>query len=184
MPALSLRRLFVLSATCLCLGACAYATAIPVDYNSKKDGFRVYDMKPILIVNGQQIAVELIPNYNKAYAVQFGAFLAKQDFSMEIEKGFIKKLDSKQDSTAIIPLLQEIAKNALPGVGKAMAGETKGGIANHFQVYEFVFSDSGSLIGLRPLLPGETGALLRVPTTSLIPEPSPAPGGGPPPPGT
>ena len=166
MFASSLWRPFASIAVCFCLAACAYATAVPVDYNSNKDGFRVYDVKPILIVNGQNISIELIPNYNKAYAVQFGAFLAKQDFTLDIQKGFITKLDSKQDSTAIIPLLQDIVKGLpLGGVPKAMSGEVQGGIQDRFQVYEFVFSDDGSLVGLKPLI--DQSDLLRVKTQTL-----------------
>ena len=166
MFASSLWRPFASIAVCFCLAACAYATAVPVDYNSNKDGFRVYDVKPILIVNGQNISIELIPNYNKAYAVQFGAFLAKQDFTLDIQKGFITKLDSKQDSTAIIPLLQDIVKGLpLGGVPKAMSGEVQGGIQDRFQVSEFVFSDDGSLVGLKPLI--DQSDLLRVKTQTL-----------------
>src|SRR6266849_5128356 len=152
MFAYSLWRPFASIAACLCLAACAYATAVPVDYNSNKDGFRVYDVKPILIVNGAAISIELIPNYNKAYAVQFGAFLAKQDFTLDIQKGFITKLDSKQDATAIIPFIVDLVKNIAPGLPKAMSGEAPGGIQDRFQVYEFVFDDNGSLIALRPLV--------------------------------
>jgi len=164
MFAYSLWRPFASVAVCFCLAACAYATAVPVDYNSNKDGFRVYDVKPILIVNGQQITVELVPNYNKAYAVQFGAFLAKQDFTLDIQKGFITKIDSKQDSTAIIPLLQDIVKSLPLSGGKVMSGEVQGGVQDRFQVYDFVFSDDGSLIALRPLL--DQSELLRVKTQS------------------
>src|SRR6266851_1161398 len=101
MFAYSLWRPFASIAVCFCLGACAYATAVPVDYNSNKDGFRVYDVKPILIVTNAAITVQLIPNYNKAYAVQFGAFLARQEFGFEANMGFITKLTSVQDATAI-----------------------------------------------------------------------------------
>jgi len=171
------------------LAACATATAIPVDYNSTVPGFRVYDVKPILIVNGQSVTVELIPNYNKAYAMQFTAFLAKNDFTVEIEKGFIKKLDGKLDSTKFIELLQDVVKN-FPQVAKAMSGTTDGGVQDRFQVYEFVFGDDGSLVGLRPLI--DRRDLLNVRTTRLqisntpapvVPQPSPG-GGDRPTPGT
>jgi hypothetical protein len=184
MFAQSLRRVFVLSATCLCLGACAYATAIPVDYNSKKDGFRVYDLKPILVVNGEQISVEMIPNYNKAYAVQFGAFLAKQDLKLTLDRGAITSLDGTSDATAAVQLLQDIVKGVLPAAtGKAMSGPIKGGLKDNFQVYEFVFADNGSLIGLRPLLdPLDKGRLIPIPTTSTAAPPAGGGGSAPQPP--
>jgi hypothetical protein len=152
MFASSLWRPFVCIAAGLLLGACAYATAIPVDYNSNKDGFRVYDMKPILIVNNNLFSVEFIPNYNKAYAVQFGAFLAKQKLILKIEKGFITNIDSDQDATAVVALIQDLVKTQLPQ-GGGMSGVTQeGGIKDRFQVYDFVFDDFGNLIALRPLI--------------------------------
>src|SRR5262245_18123363 len=162
------------------LAACATATAIPVDYNSTVPGFRVYDVKPILIVNVQSVTGELIPNYNKAYAMQFTAFLAKNDFTVEIEKGFIKKLDGKLDSTKFIELLQDVVKN-FPQVAKAMSGTTDGGVQDRFQVYEFVFGDDGSLVGLRPLI--DRRDLLNVRTTRLQISNTPAPVVPQPPPG-
>lgn len=148
------------------LAACASATAVPVSYDSSVQGFRIYDVKPILIVNGQNTSIELIPNYNKAYAVQFSAFLAKQDFTLDVERGMLKKLDSKQDSTAAIVLLQDLLKQVAPALtGVAMSGKVEGGTENRFQVFEFVFADDGNLVGLRPLVAPRD--LLNVRTTKL-----------------
>jgi hypothetical protein len=148
------------------LAACASATAVPVSYDSSVSGFRIYDVKPILVVNGQNSSIELIPNYNKAYAVQFSAFLAKQDFTLDVERGMLKKLDSKQDSTAAIVLLQDLLKQVAPALtGKAMSGTVEGGTENRFQVFEFVFADDGNLVELRPLIAPRD--LLNVRTTRL-----------------
>jgi hypothetical protein len=145
------------------LGACARSTAIPVDYNSSVPGFRVYDVKPILIVNGQQTSIELIPNYNKAYAMQFTAFLAKNEFVVDVERGFIKKLQGTLDSTKFIELLQDVVKQLPALTGKAMSGSAEGGVQDRFQVYEFVFADDGTLVGLKPLI--DQRDLLRVRTS-------------------
>jgi hypothetical protein len=184
-------RLIGVAGLALGLGACASATAVPVDYNSSVPGFRVYDVKPILIVNGQAVSIELIPNYNKAYAMQFTAFLAKNDFTVEMERGFIRKLDGKLDSTKFIDVLTELAKQIPALTGKAMSGTAEGGVQDRFQVYEFIFGDDGSLVGLRPLM--NQRDLLHVRTTRLqgattpapvLPQPSPGGSGNGPTPGT
>jgi hypothetical protein len=191
MRASVIRRLTAAASCAVVLSACAYSTAIPVHYsNTTTPGFRVYDLKPILIVNGQQITVDFIPNFNKAYAMQFGAFIAKNDFTVEMSKGYITKLDGKLDSTAIVPLLQELVKTLGPALtGKGMSGGAEGGVQDRFQVYEFVFDDDGNLVGLRPLInPRE---LLHVRTSRLtggsnptvVQQPSTG-GGGTPSPGT
>jgi len=155
-------RLIGVAALALGLGACASVTAVPVDYNSSVPGVRVYDVKPILIVNGQQVAIELIPNYNKAYAMQFTAFLAKNEFTVDMERGFIRKLDGHLDSTKFIDLLQDIVKQIPALTGKAMSGSAEGGVQDRFQVYEFIFGDDGTLVGLKPLI--KQRDLLRVRT--------------------
>ncbi len=187
-----IERLLVAASTALVLSACAYSTAIPVDFsNTTTPGFRVYDIKQILIVNGQTITVDLIPNYNKAYAMQFGAFIAKNDYTVEMSRGYITKLDGKLDSTAIVPLLQDLVKTFGPALtGKGMSGGAEGGVQDRFQVYDFVFDDDGNLVGLRPLI--DPRELVRVKTTRLtgasnatvVPQQTPSSGGGTPTPGT
>lgn len=136
-------------AASLVCGGCAYTNVVPVDpHDQITQGFRVYDSKPILIV-GQSLEIKFVPNYSKAYAVQFGAFLSKNDFSIQVDNGVVKQLDSKLDTTGIIELLKTVVEKTLPTVVGAPSGS--GGIqtVTSVQIYDFVFDDEGNLIALR-----------------------------------
>ncbi|WP_164135272.1 hypothetical protein, partial [Stenotrophomonas maltophilia] len=64
-------------------------------------------MKPLLVVSGAQVSVALVPNANRAYALQFNSFLAKHEVTAEFANGFLSKLTSNQDTTALaIALVQ------------------------------------------------------------------------------
>ncbi len=150
----------------LAIGGCAYVTATPVSPDSWVGGIRIYDVKPILIVNESNVTVQLVPNYNRAYALNFGAFLAKHDFQVEFESGFIKSLKSNQDSTAIIELLKVIAQQAFAPTGKGFSAQETSGASGRFGVFEFGFDDHGNLLGLRPLL--NAGDLIRLPSKPRV----------------
>lgn len=53
---------------------CAYVTAVPAKPGSNVQGIRIYDVKPILIVSSGAPKVEIVPNYNRAYARCSSAF--------------------------------------------------------------------------------------------------------------
>ena len=138
------------------LSACASTTAIPVAVEDKvTPGIRVYDRKPILLVFDQGATIEFIPNYNKGYALQFTAFLAKNDVKTVYEAGGLKSLDTNLDSTEFVKLLTTIASGLIgaPGGGgtnkATSAGETGAGPLR--AVYEFEFSETGDFVGLRRL---------------------------------
>ncbi|HEY8334250.1 MAG TPA: hypothetical protein VIQ05_10710 [Tardiphaga sp.] len=133
------------------LGGCAYVTAVPAPPDSNVQGIRFYEVKPILIVNDQEVKVEMIPNYNRAYALQFGAFLARHRMDIAFERGFVKAMVSDQDSTAVIELAKAIVNKLPDGLGFSGPG-TESGASGRFGVYEFVFSDNGDLLYLRPLI--------------------------------
>ncbi len=170
----------VLLAGILMLGGCAYVTAVPVTPDSPVEGIRIYDVKPILIVNDTSVTVQLVPNYSRPYALKFGTFLAKNDVQVDFENGFIKTLKTDQDTTAIIELLKTVASQLFqPGGGKAFSAKAEGGATGRFQVYEFVFDDLGNLVGLRPLLGGKTLMALPSKASASGPAPNtvPQPGG-------
>lgn len=142
-----------LLAVALLLSGCAYVTAVPAPPGSNVEGIRIYEVKPILIVTETATTVNLVPNYNRAYALKFGAFLAKNNMDVSWEGGFIKEVKSDEDSTAFIDLL----KTAVTTFGPALTGSTHathegGGATSRFGVYEFIFDDAGDLVGLKPLL--------------------------------
>lgn len=148
------------------LYGCANVTAIPVNSNSEVSGIRIYDVKPLLVISGSNTSLIMVPNYNRAYALSFSSFLAKHDFEADFQNGFISKIKSNQDTTAIaealIELVQEAAKSGNP-IGEAFSGKADGGTVNRFGVYDIVFSDDGDLIGLRPLV--TDSSLIKVPNS-------------------
>ena len=64
----------------LMLCACANVRAIPVEPGSKVEGIRIYDVKPLLVVSSTSVNLLMVPNYNRAYALQFSTFVAKHYF--------------------------------------------------------------------------------------------------------
>jgi hypothetical protein len=162
------------------LSGCAYVTAVPAPPGSNVEGIRIYDAKPILIVTETTTTVSLIPNYNRAYALKFGTFLAKNNVDVEWSStGFLSKLSSDQDTTAVVDLLKQAVQTFGPALtGTAHAAQEGGGASSRFGVYEFIFDDEGNLKGLRPLLrEGDLGPRPpkpRIPvTTPQAPPPNP-----------
>jgi hypothetical protein len=164
---------------------CAYVTAQPVKPGDRINGIRIYDVKPLLVVSGDNVTIQMVPNYNRAYALRFGAFLAKNHFQAAISNGLLTTVNANMDSTGIIELLKVLAEKIPEGFSGQAAPATPGGIKDRFQVYDIVFDDDGNLVGLRPLLTDPH--LLRVKTASAqgfggggqaVPQPQPPPGGG------
>lgn len=145
------------------LGGCAYVTAIPVQPGSSESGIRIYDVKPLLVIAPSNVSVVIVPNYNRAYALRFGSFLAKHDFTADLQNGMIAHLESKQDTTAvpiaILNLITEAAK-AAGSLGKAFAADaqTSGG---RLQVFDIIFDTSGNLVELKPLI--SASSLIDIP---------------------
>jgi hypothetical protein len=133
---------------------CAMTTAIPVHPDDKFTwGLRVYDSKPLLFVTKTGWNVVFVPNYSKAYAVRFDAFLAKNKSKVTLDNGTLTGLvDVDVDSTAIIPLLQDIAKSVLPGGGQGGNITETGEL---IAVYEFRFDEQGNYTHLHRLSPDD-----------------------------
>lgn len=172
---------------------CAYVTAQPVKPGDRINGIRIYDVKPLLVVTGETVKVEFVPNYNRAYALRFGAFLAKNHFQASMTNGLLTNVNANMDTTAIVEVLKTLADKVPVGFSGTGAPAATGGLKDRFQVYDIVFDDDGNLVGLRPLLIEQN--LLRVKTsttaaqgfsgsTVIVPQPGggavvvPQPGGG------
>lgn len=156
----------------LCAG-CAYTKVLPVDpHDRMTEGLRVYDTKPILVV-GSSIDIKFIPNYSRSYVVQFGAFLSKNDVTVQVENGVIKQLDSKLDTTAIVDLLKAIAEKAIPLAGGTANGLSTNASGGLVRIYDFEFDDYGNLIAFRPIpfLGGQPNTH-RIAVSPLIGSPS------------
>ena len=165
------------------LSGCANVTAVPAPPGSNVSGIRVYDVKPILVVTDQETKVVLVPNYNRAYALQINSFLAKNDVDIELDTGMVKTIKSDQDTTAIIELFKTLADKIPTPLSGASHSATGAGATSRFAIYDFVFDDEGNLLGVRPLV--TESQLGPRPKTVAIPAAiPPAPGGASPGPGT
>ena len=89
---------------------CAYVTAQPVKPGDRINGIRIYDVKPLLVVTGETVTLQYVPNYNRAYALRFGAFLAKNHFQASMTNGLLTNVNANLDSTGIIELLKVLAE--------------------------------------------------------------------------
>ena len=140
---------------CVAGSGCAYVTAQPVKPGDKINGIRIYDVKPLLVVSGDNVTMQYVPNYNRAYALRFGAFLAKNDFEASVSNGILTTVKANMDSTEFIKVLTALIEK-LPSPGEGFSGPrapaSPGGIKDRFQVYDIVFDDDGNLVALRPLL--------------------------------
>jgi hypothetical protein len=132
------------------VSGCAWTTAVRIDPNAPEhDGFVYYECKPLVVVSGATVSVQYVKNPNKAYAVRFNAFLSKNHVQITFDKDCgLTEVDSNIDTTAIIPLLQDVVGKLLPNPSPAS------GTGNNtvLQIYDVVFDDFGSVVELRPLI--------------------------------
>ena len=141
------------------LSACAYTTATRVLPGEDPRGFIYYECKPLLVVSGSTVSAIYVKNPNKAYAVQFGEFLAKNDVNITFDKDCgVTNVQSKMDSTDVLKLIENIAAKVLPSSQKTAAGETS---QSTVQIYDIVFDEAGEIISLRPLV--KRSSLIDVP---------------------
>jgi|LNFM01.2.fsa_nt_gb hypothetical protein len=145
------------------LAGCAYTTATRVLPGEDPRGFVYYECKPLLVVSGSTVSVTYVKNPSKAYAVQFGAFLAKNDTAITFDKDCgVTNVKSLLDSTDILKLFQTIADKVLPTAQKSVAGEN--GQAT-VQIFDIIFDDAGEIVSLRPLV--NRRDLIRVPANPV-----------------
>jgi hypothetical protein len=141
------------------LSACSYTTATRVLPGEDPRGFIYYECKPLLVVSGSTVSVTYVKNPSKAYAVQFGVFLAKNDVTIAFDKDCgVTSVKSTMDSTDILKLFETIADKVLPAAQKSVAGEAA---QSTVQIYDIVFDDAGEIVSLRPLV--NQRSLIRVP---------------------
>ena len=77
------------------------------------NGIPIYDVKPLLVVTGENVQVQIVPNYNRPYALRFGAFLAKNNVDVSMQNGILTTVKADMDSTEFIKLLTALV-NKLP----------------------------------------------------------------------
>lgn len=134
---------------------CAWTTARIIDPDDADlfGGFVYYECKPLIALTGSQISVVYVKNPNKAYAVRFGAFLAKNDVELTFDRDCgLTTVKSKIDTTDIIQLLQSALDKVAPDLNPVAGTSANSAVA---QLYEIVFDDEGNIETLKPLLSQE-----------------------------
>lgn len=129
--------------------ACAYTESVPI-LDGTERGFTYPTCYPFLVVSGAKADLLMVPNPNKQRAARFGAFLAKNDLDVTFETCGPSQIKSNMDSTTVaVSLLNSLTE--AQKAGKLFgATETGGESGQSFQVFEFVFNDRGTFIGLKP----------------------------------
>jgi hypothetical protein len=75
-------------------------------------GIRVYPQKIYLLVSEKESKFVSLPDAKNGYDIKPWSFLSKHDFNIKIEEAQVKELDSKQDSSAALSLLQKVVEVA------------------------------------------------------------------------
>ncbi len=147
------RKLLFLIIFLPCSG-CAYTYAVPVR-DGHGTGFVYPVCYPFLVVNGAKTDLLLVPNPRDQRAARFGAFLSKNNIEVKFATCGPETIKSDMDSTGVaIELFKTLQEAAKQGAFTSRAGgEPVGGEpGQNFQVFEFVFSDDGAFVGLKPLV--------------------------------
>ena len=152
----------------LALTGCAYVTAQPLTgpNDTTTSGIRVHEVKPILVISNQTVEVKFIPNPDRGYAIKFGAFLAKNNVTLELENSVFKKITADMDSTRFVQFLETVGKAAIENAGPlaALGGPAEGDAPRSVWIYEFVFDGEGGIKELKLLAPlGAAPAALSIP---------------------
>jgi hypothetical protein len=96
----------------LLLFGCATIVTQKADPSKKPNGVRVYPPRLYLFVNGDSITPVYIPDYTQAYDIKPLTILAKQEFTIEMDDGKLKKVTANQDNTALQSLLEKAIATA------------------------------------------------------------------------
>jgi len=108
--------------TLLLVSGCAGISTYPASPHEAR-GIRVYPQKIYLLVSQNESKFISLPDPKNGYDIKPWSFLSKHDFNIKIEEAQVKELESKQDSSAALSLLQKVVEVA----GKA--AETGAGAA-------------------------------------------------------
>ena len=127
----------------LFLSSCSGTRIVPVSqYDTVTEGLRICENKAVILVTPSSFQISFIPNRSRMYAVQFFAFLSKNDTTLQLDNGcVVKQADVKLDTTAIIGLLQDALKK-LPDVAAATAPAASTKLS---AMYEIDFDEEGHI---------------------------------------
>lgn len=145
-------RLIVALALTLAAG-CAWTSVKPVDHADRAEpGLRIYDPKPLLVVTSESASIVYVPDFERAYRVEFGAVLSKNNVTVKTSQGTLTDLGSQLDTTAPLTVVQNLGQTALEQLPKlkALGADVSGTIPGQAGVYELVY-DKGRFAGFRRL---------------------------------
>ncbi len=129
-----------------CAGICTYPAR-----TGKSQGIRVYAQKIYLLVGETESKFVSLPDAKNGYDIKPWSFLSKHDFNIKIEEAQVKELDSKQDSSAALSLLQKVVEVAGKVAEKAAeAGAGAAVMAARPSPRAMAVEQTDSTFGFRP----------------------------------
>jgi hypothetical protein len=120
---------------------CATIVTHKADLDAGPDGVRVYPPRLYLFIGDGKTTPVYFPDYKQAYDIKPLTILAKQEFTVELEDGKLKKVTANQDTTALQSLLAK-------AIEKAPAMMTKGAEAQTFPAIQGQFGLSPGIYRL------------------------------------
>jgi len=100
------------------VSGCAGVTTYPALPHEAR-GIRVYPQKIYLLVSKTESKFISLPDPKNGYDIKPWSFLSKHEFNIKIEEAQVKELDTKQDSSAALSLLQKVVEVAGKAAEKA-----------------------------------------------------------------
>lgn len=146
------------------ISGCAGISTYPARPNETR-GIRVYPQKIYLLVGQHESKFISLPDARNGYDIKPWSFLSKHDFNIQIQEAQVKELDSKQDSSAALSLLQRVVDVAGKVAEKAAEGGAAAAVMGARAVPGAMAEiNAGSNYGFRPGIYEitETGEFKRV----------------------
>jgi hypothetical protein len=181
MNALSKKMLGILT-TIVSMSACSYTTAEPVKFADRDtDGFRFYDVKPLLVITPTNTNVIYVPDFERGYSAQLGAILTKNKSIIKINNSVLSEVEGDLDATGPLSGFFSYASTALTEgakLGAVISESISGGVPGRYGVFEFELDDAGQIVNLRPITgPTFLDQLINVPSSGATGDSGSAGGG-------
>lgn len=140
------------------LAGCAYVNGDAIEPGQPRpDGIIIATQKPLIVVEGGEMRVELIPNTDQSYALRFGAFLANNDIEVSLNpNGTLKSVNADLSSEAALDEIGEtIGSLGLKSIANPVdsGGLDSSSKAKPLEIFDVVFGPNGSIHCLRQLYP-------------------------------
>jgi hypothetical protein len=111
---------------------CATIVTQKADLNTGPDGVRVYPPRLYLFVGDNKVTPVYFPDYKQAYDIKPLTIFAKQEFTIEMDDGRLKKVTANQDNTALQSLLEKAIATAPAVMTKGVETQTLPAIQGTF----------------------------------------------------